>query len=199
MGKRTTDRDIDRAFGEIGGILEPRGFFEDMGKSHTKTIVTAMLTTAKAGIGPGGQNYTPYKPSYQEQINKSGEGASKKWLVGLGRAGQKTRRRKMSGQAGAMLDERNFAIEPPAGDGPAHMTWSDNSGQGVMVYAQVHQGTAHGGKDHTRGQIAARPFMHFENDLNRKALDDAALATARARTANLRNLGGPGTLAKLAK
>lgn len=210
MAKNVTDRDIDRVMRQLAGVVNERKVWEDLGKSHLRTIVTSMLSTAKAGIGPGNQPYDPYAPSYQKAIARAGEEATKKWLVGLGRKGQKTTRggysktlggpTKVGGQAGAMLDGKNFSVEPPKSDGPAHMVWQDKGGQGVLVYAQVHQGTAYGGKDHTRGQIPPRPFMHFENAQNARALFLALKATMDARVARVRNLGpdGAAVLRKIA-
>jgi len=128
---------------------------------HAKGVVNAVIGTAKAGIGPDNQPYKEYSESYKKQL---GSRAGKKlWLVG--------------GEKPVMLDRKRFNWEIRRKTGQLFLIWKG------PVYGPVHQGTEYGGADHTKGKIPPRPWMHFDTDAARAAVNKMYRSTMEERTA----------------
>ena len=118
-----------------------------LAEDHGGPILDVVIGAAEAGGGPGDAAYKPYSKSYAQRIAKAG--GVKLWLRGISR----------SGRFGGMLDREQFVWEVD-GEGRLWLVWE---GGPMGVYAAVHQGTAYGGADDSRGNIPPRPWLHFES------------------------------------
>lgn len=180
MAKQVSTADIDKVIGQIGKLLDAREVFKELAEKHGKNIANVITGSAKAGIGPMNAQFAGYSESYKKAIARAGEIGVKAWLVGLGR------RSKKGGMAGAMLDQSHFTIEPPAdARGQAHMVYQARDD--VMVYARVHQGSALGGANDTRGNIPPRPFLHFLSARNVQALWTGLRAVMQNRVSQVKH------------
>jgi len=148
--------------------------------ARRKTLVQVMISTAKAGTGPGNADYPAYEPSYVKALGLQTYTGGEQWsrratTRALGKMRGKTRFNRATAaglkawlygleQGHHMLDPRRFSWSYH--DGKAWLVWTGADEQ-MSIYGRVHQEGLPMGK----GKDKKRTWMHFANDENRQALN----------------------------